>query len=69
MRATTCQTCRWSAGLHEATCVCKRYAPRPVVIVSDGGAMPDALWPVVSDEDWCGEWAEDWRTEEPRQPR
>ena len=40
---------------------CKKYAPRAFLFHSvngDGwGYLPDALWPTVSKEQWCGEWS------------
>jgi hypothetical protein len=47
-----CNTCRF----YEATeSVCKRYAPRP-------GQPGRVYYPIVDDDDWCGEWEFDIET-------
>ena len=44
-------------GLKVQMGVCRRYAPHPAV---SGGAVdekpPEAQWPSVPSDAWCGEW-------------
>lgn len=45
---------------------CRRYAPRPVVLGEVGGWSVDgaleAVWPIVRDEDVCGEYQREARS-------
>lgn len=47
-----CENCRYSEFENEikGTMFCRRYAPRPGTDFEE--------WPLVWDEDWCGEWEE-----------
>lgn len=54
-----CQKCRFfeaGAGFKEG--YCRRYAPRPVSVMDDGGQPADCItfFPRVHVEDFCGEW-------------
>lgn len=46
----TCQTCHFSIVDNQANRICRRLPPSPA---PDGG---NGIWPVVSRDDWCGEW-------------
>ena len=35
---------------------CRRYAPRPLVM-HDEDAATEWTWPIVFEENWCGEWS------------
>lgn len=43
---------------------CHRYAPR--MLSGAGAGWSNQLWPVVSTNNWCGEWeqGEDWSVKE-----
>lgn len=45
----SCENCRYSEFENEAkgTMFCRRYAPKPGTDFEE--------WPLVWDEDWCGE--------------
>lgn len=58
----TCENCRFYAAQGEESTQgdCRRYAPHPSnVRVRDigerGAPRFDAWWPVMSHDDWCGE--------------
>jgi len=68
MKQSSCDSCKFFqvAGDRKAESIyngfCRKYAPRPFLWHSaegDGfGYMPDALWPAVSNDEWCGEWSQ-----------
>ena len=52
-----CRECRFAERLEEAM-RCRRYAPRP--------GQERNGWPIVWENDWCGEWkrpATPWESE------
>jgi len=55
----SCFTCRFFLPLQKGGGSCRRHAPRPSLegqVVDRGGLMENAaVFPVVSPEDWCGE--------------
>lgn len=53
-----CKDCLYYKDPDEGTGLCTRYAPRPKMLAElKGGQNADnaTVWPVVSDEDGCGE--------------
>lgn len=58
----TCASCRYFVG--EDVGVCRRYAPRPKIVMEDpsrqtAGPLDHswwAVWPGVAADDFCGEW-------------
>jgi hypothetical protein len=38
--------------------ICRRYAPRPIE-PRTASESPEARWPRVASDDWCGEWDPD----------
>jgi hypothetical protein len=58
IRKESCHGCVFAA-MAESNIECRRYAPRATV----GPVDPDdkttwACWPVVLEDDWCGEWVQ-----------
>lgn len=58
-----CLTCAYFDRIHDrpATGHCKRYAPAPYVVThgqNDYDKTLPAYWPLVAEQEWCGEWAE-----------
>jgi hypothetical protein len=49
-KCLTCYFLRQDERNHDR---CHRYAPRPSIDVE---VNPDPVWPIVSEDDWCGEW-------------
>lgn len=54
-----CKDCLYYRDREEADEIglCTRHAPRPIVMtkMSPKSYEPNAMWPIVSDEDGCGE--------------
>ena len=48
----TCKTCKYSDEHGSSACFCKRHAP----IAVNGRYKNLADWPIVKENDWCGEW-------------
>lgn len=57
---TLCGTCRFWDPYNDTSGNCQRYAPKPILWHSlqgnSAGNLTDALWPVTSEADYCGEW-------------
>jgi hypothetical protein len=49
----SCSTCDWRLDVF-----CHRYAPKPLVTTEKNPdvLLVTAVWPFVSNADWCGEW-------------
>jgi hypothetical protein len=63
MSQEACETCRfWKDDQNKyATGHCRCYAPKPNFFAvtqydADGDGDFDAYWPLVSYDDWCGEY-------------
>lgn len=63
--ATECRTCRYSdptvlSNVDDtgpaAVLLCRRYPPVPVYEADTEGTAPS--WPLVHEQEWCGEWKE-----------
>lgn len=53
-RTSICKNCRW-VDFGKDALRCRRYPPVPVVDLSDGGIV--GVLPIVSADDWCGDFA------------
>ena len=53
-----CENCKYSAPyLSDNLNFCRRHAPQSGLTDSQPVMPPDAVWPLVKDDDWCGEFA------------
>lgn len=52
-----CDQCRFSCQIGGAIeiMICRRHAPKPMAERGDGDSTFDTIWPMVLDDDWCGE--------------
>lgn len=59
-----CETCRWAiedrpagvAVVGERQLVCRRFPPTPIAVPTPGNVQILNTFPVVSPDQWCGEW-------------
>jgi hypothetical protein len=59
-----CRSCRWWDGWPgDDAGFCRRHAPKPLplIIVQDeaGDDHAEAIWPITTHDDWCGEYQRD----------
>jgi len=54
----TCKSCRfWDNEAIHSTGLCRRHAPRAVVVVDKAAARCEiATWPETEPDDWCGDY-------------
>jgi hypothetical protein len=53
-RVQTCESCRYRFAKHDYQ-ECRRYPPKIVLDMQDGGHF--SAFPLISLEEFCGEWA------------
>lgn len=51
-----CEECRFARPFGKHSFQCVRQSPRLVEGMLNENLGPRAVWPVVLDSDWCGEW-------------
>lgn len=55
-----CATCRFWDPYYDVSGNCQRYAPKPTLVRSrlevNNSDLTEALWPITSADDYCGEW-------------
>lgn len=49
---SVCENCYF---LKPDTMECRRRAPDPAAEVRGGASVVNAVWPIVANDDWCGE--------------
>lgn len=52
----TCSTCKFWQARPTGDGVCRRYAPKPTVILHTAGINPGLVWPATRADEWCGEY-------------
>lgn len=53
-----CADCRYFDAVDTRDGYCRRNAPRSHLVAADSGdeLRVRGVWPIVSAEDWCGQW-------------
>lgn len=51
----TCSTCRYWQIAPTGTGICRRYAPKPAIIMQAPGLPIGLVWPGTKPDEWCGE--------------
>lgn len=54
----TCATCRYFDRTGSGYGWCRRYAPRSYVGIEHRDEAAASYFPLVAEDDWCGEWQE-----------
>ena len=54
---SACAECRYFRDADNEAGLCRRYAPRPALFADGDDGAEIAVWPIVAEDEWCGDWA------------
>lgn len=66
MIRTRCKTCAyWSPQVQSVYGQCRRFPPTPYRTTEEGELIQQDAWPLLTANEWCGEWRGKAKPEKP----